>query len=117
MFTVTRTAAQSFLVLAGLQLNYQIAFLAMMAFFAIESSADVWRVLLALREAKTLEELVITSKFLRADLRKHPLTTTLQPTNVYEDLTRDAFVVGMVFVTQTLLIGFVVSSMSLYSRT
>lgn len=109
MFTCTRTAAQSFLVLAGLQLNYRVAFLAMVGFFTFESSFDSLRVFLALRESKSLDDLVITSKFLKADLRKHPLSTTLTPSNVYEDLTRDVFVVGMVFVTQTLLISFVVS--------
>jgi hypothetical protein len=33
----------------------------------------------------------------------------LQPTNVYEDIGRDATVVAMVFITQCLLIAFVVS--------
>ena len=113
LFTCIRFAAQSFLVLAGLQLNYRIAFLATLGFFGLESSFDTLRVLLGLRDANSFQELVITSKFLKADIRKHPLTTTLTPSNVYEDLTRDSFIVGMVFATQTMLIGFVVSQVEL----
>ncbi|CAB9501412.1 expressed unknown protein [Seminavis robusta] len=107
LFTCVRMAAQSFLFLAGIQLNYTGAFFGILGVFTVESFCDPLRVLLCFREAVFIDDLVVTSKFLRADLRKHPLTTTLQPHNVYEDLTRDSFIVGMVFATQVLLIGFV----------
>jgi len=108
LFTCIRKAAKAFVFLAGLQINYQWAFLGILVFFTIESCLDPLRVLLCYCEATHIDDLVVTSKFLRAQLKKNQDVTTLQPTNVYEDMTRGGFVVGMIFVTQVILIGFVV---------
>ena len=114
-FTCIRMAAQSFLFLGGLQLSYQLAFLGILVVFTLESCCDSLRVLLCYRDVVDIRDLVVTSKFLRAELRHYPVTTTLVPSNVYEDLTRGGFVVAMVFLTQVLLIGFVVSGHTILS--
>jgi hypothetical protein len=106
-FTIIKLAAQSFLFLGGLQLNYEAAFSAMLGYFALESCADSLRVILAFRESTDSNDCVVTSRSLRTQLKNK--TMVLQPTNVYEDIGRDATVVAMVFITQCLLIAFVVS--------
>jgi hypothetical protein len=106
-YTIVKMAAQSFLFLGGLQLNYEATFSTMLGFFALESCADSLRVILAFREAETTSDCIVTSKSLRTHLNNK--TMTLQPTNVYEDIGRDAVIVIMVFITQCLLIAFVVS--------
>lgn len=108
LYTIAKMASQSFIFLGGLQMNYRLTFSIMLAFFALESSCDSLRILLSFREANSLDDVVVTSKEMRTELRRHPLTI-LQPNNVYEDLTRKSLIVGMVFVTQAILISFVVT--------
>jgi hypothetical protein len=108
VYTIVKMAAQSFLFLGGLQLNYEAAFSAMLGYFALESCADSLRVVLAFREAHDASDCVVTSKSLRTQLDDK--TRILQPTNVYEDIGRDTTIVAMVFITQCLLIAFVVSA-------
>jgi hypothetical protein len=107
-FTIIKLAAQSFLFLGGLQLNYEAAFSAMLGYFALESCADSLRVILAFRDAHDASDCIVTSKSLRSQLNN--TTMILQPTNVYEDIGRDTTIVAMVFITQCLLIAFVVST-------
>jgi hypothetical protein len=90
-----------------LQLNYEATFSTMLGFFALESCADSLRVILAFRDSHDASDCVVTSRSLRSQLKNK--TMILQPTNVYEDIGRDTTVVTMVFITQCLLIGFVVS--------
>jgi hypothetical protein len=106
-YTIVKMAAQSFLFLGGLQLNYTAAFSAMLGYFALESCADSFRVVLAFHEAHDFSDCIVTSKSLRRELNNK--TMTLQPTNVYEDVGRDTTIVTMVFITQFILIAFVVS--------
>lgn len=105
-YAIVKMAAQSFLFLGGLQLDFRVAFFAMLGFFALESTADSLRVLLAFNEAHDFSDCVVTSNSLRRQMKK--TTMTLQPTNVYEDVGRDMTIVVMVFITQFLLITFVV---------
>jgi hypothetical protein len=108
-YTIVKMAAQSFLFLGGLQLNYEAAFSAMLGNFGLESCADSLRVILAFREAHDASDCIVTSRSLRTQLNSK--TMTLQPTNVYEDIGRDKLIVAMmVFITQCLLIAFVVSA-------
>jgi hypothetical protein len=107
IYTIIKMAAQSFLFLGGLQLNYEATFSTMLVFFALESCADSLRVILAFREAHDASDCIVTSRSLRSQLNNK--TMTLQPTNVYEDIGRDATIIVMVFITQSLLIAFVVS--------
>jgi hypothetical protein len=107
-FTMTKMAGHSFLFLGGLQLNFRATFVAMLGYFALESCFDSARVILAFREAKGFDDLVVTSSSIRQKMRTR--STTLQPTNVYEDLSREKTIVIMVFITQCLLIAFVVRS-------
>ena len=105
-YTIIKMAAQSFLFLGGLQLNYQAAFTAVLIAFTVESFGDSVRVLLAFGGYSSLKELVVTSK----DLQKVTQgTAQLKPSNVYEDITRKRSVVFMVFATQCILIAFVVT--------
>lgn len=107
LFTCIKMASQSFIFLGGLQLNYRLAFSVILAVFAFESCFDSLRVLLCFWESKSLDNVQVVSRSVRTELRKHPLTV-LQPSNVYEDLTRGSVIVGMVFATQCILISFVV---------
>lgn len=106
-YTIFKTTAQSFLFLAGIQLNYETAFIVMLAYFAFESSLDAFRTLLSVVEYQDFNDLVVTSNRLRNQIKK--TNTQLTPSNVYEDLSRDSHIVVMVFVTQALLISFVAS--------
>jgi hypothetical protein len=105
-YTIIKMAAQSFLFLGGLQLNYEAAFAAILAVFGLESFGDSVRVLLAFGGYSSIKELVVTSN----DLRKVTQgVAQLKPSNVYEDISRRRSVVMMVFATQCILIAFVVT--------
>jgi len=106
-YIIIKMAAQSFIFLGGIQLNYALAFGLMLVIFALESTLDVIRILLALSEVDSLGDLVVTGTNLRTKLRQ--ASAELKPKSVYEDTTRSPSIVGMVFVTQCLLISFVVS--------
>lgn len=112
-YTIAKLAAQSFLFLAGIQLNYGMSFLVMLLYFTFESSLDTWRTMLSFFEYKDFDDLVVTSNSMRSQIKK--TSTQLTPTNVYEDLSRDQYIVIMVFVTQSILISFVVSCLLLLS--
>ena len=99
--------AQSFLFLGGLQINYRLTLFVMLGWFAVESSADSVRVLIAVSEAQSLKELIVFSSATRSQLRNP--TTTLEPHNVYEDMGHSRVVLWLVFLTQAILIAFVVS--------
>lgn len=104
-FTVLKFATQSFYFLGALQINYQIAFIIMLVFFALESFLDALRILIAFFEATSLADYTAVSRSIK---RKARNKTQLDPTNVYEDLTRERTVVAMVFITQGILISFIV---------
>jgi hypothetical protein len=106
-YAIVKMAAQSFLFLGGLQLNYDAGLYALLGYFALESCGDSFGVLLALYEAHDLSDVIVTSKNVRRELNSK--TMTLQPNNVYEDVGCDLNVVSMVFVTQSILIVFIVS--------
>jgi hypothetical protein len=108
-YVVVKMGAQSFLFLGGLQIDYQLTFSVMLGYFAFESCGDSLRVLIALNEATSVSDLVVASSGIRSQIRQNK-TAQLKPTNVYEDLSRNKTVVFMVFVTQCVLISFVVSS-------
>jgi hypothetical protein len=107
VYAIVKMAAQSFLFLGGLQLNYTVGLYAMFAYFAFESCGDSFGVILAFYEANDFSDVVVTSNSVRKELNAK--TMTLQPTNVYEDVGRDLNIVTMVFITQLILISFVVS--------
>jgi hypothetical protein len=108
-YVVVKMAAQSFLFLGGLQLDYQLTFSVMLGYFAFESCGDSLRVIIAFNEGTSISDLVVASSGIKSQIRQNT-TTQLKPTNVYEDLSRNKTVVFMVFVTQCVLISFVVSS-------
>ena len=105
-YTTVSYGASSFLFLGAMQINYEWTLLAMLAFYMITSLGETVRVLLALSHANSLADIVVTSGFLASKLRT--VATELRPSNVYEDLGRGKTIVLMVFVTQIILISFVV---------
>jgi hypothetical protein len=109
-YTVTKIAAQSFLFLAGIQLNYELAFIIMLFWFGFESSLDGFRILLSFTEYRDFDDLVVTSDSMRKQIKK--TSSQLTPGNVYEDLSREPYIVIMVFLTQGILISFVVRAFS-----
>ena len=108
-YTIIKITAQSVMFLGGIQLDYHTAFFVMVLFFTFESSLDTLRTLLVVYEHSSTKDLITTSARTMAEIDFESKVTQLHPTNVYEDLSRVRYVVFMVFVTQTLLISFVVS--------
>jgi hypothetical protein len=106
LYTTISYGASSFLFLGAIQLNYQWTLLGMLVFYTFTSLGETVRVLLALSHANSLADIVVTSGFLASKLRT--VSTELKPANVYEDLGRGTTIVLMVFVTQIILISFVV---------
>ena len=106
-YTVASFAAFSFLFLGGLQLSYQTTFISMIIVYAVVSLGDCLRIILAFASANSLKDVVQTSSIVHSKLRS--VQATLSPSNVYEDLGRGKTIVVMVFITQVLLIAFVVS--------
>ena len=111
-YTVVSFGAFSFLFLGGIQLSYQTTLVAMLIVYAVASFGDSARILLAVKSATSLQDVVQTSSIVHSSLRKkqqqQQATTKLNPSNVYEDLGRGKTIVIMVFVTQCILISFVV---------
>jgi len=115
-FAVLRLCAKSFLFLGLLQIDYHFGFKSMMGVLAVESSLDSIRVLLAYRNCKSLRDSTVST----SEEEAHDIhaTTQLEPTNVYEDLTRPRSIAVMVFLVQSLLIGIVMyDSYSTTTRT
>lgn len=114
VYTITKMCAQSFLFLGGIQHDYQLTFSVMLGFFALESTLDSWRILLAFQGAHSLSDVVLASTSLAYTVKgnkeksMHREMVQLKPSNVYADLSRDKLVVIMVFLTQVILIAFVV---------
>lgn len=103
-FAVARLVTKSLFFLGLLQTNYHLGFLIMMGILILESSLDVTRVLLAYWNCKSLQDVRATSEEEAKDIAA---STQLEPTNVYEDLTRPRTIAVMVFLVQSLLIGIV----------
>jgi hypothetical protein len=105
-YTIVSFAAFSFLFLGGLQLAYQTTFVAMIIVYIVVSCGDSLRIVLAMLNANSLADVIQTSSIVHSKLRAPK--AVLNPSNVYEDLGRGATIVNMVFITQVLLIAFVV---------
>ena len=108
LYTIVKLTGESFVFLGALQLDYQLTFSVMLGFFTLVSAIDSLRVLIAFGETNSIADFVAVSSRLAHKLKSRP-ATQLKPTNVYEDLSREKFIVVMVFITQVLLITFVVS--------
>jgi hypothetical protein len=103
-FATLRLCTKSFFFLALLQMNFHKGFWIMWIFLILESSLDTIRVLLAYRNCGSINKITALSDEEAHDMRS---TTTLSPTNVYEDLTRPKSIAIMVFLVQGMLIGLV----------
>lgn len=105
-YVIVSFGAVSFLFLGGIQLDYKWTLLAMIILYTVSALGETVRVLLALSSSRSLADVVVTSGYLASKLRG--VTTDLNPSNVYEDLGRGKTIVIMVFITQVILIAFVV---------
>jgi hypothetical protein len=136
-FAILRIYGKSLLFLALMQVNYQKGLIAMMVLLVVlESSLDVIRVILAYRNCSQASAVVVVAvedgEALEAEddttdsTRGVNNTTTttntksrametestsqpqqLEPTNVYEDLTRPQSIAILVFLTQIMLVSMV----------
>lgn len=104
-FAIFRLCTINLIFLGFLQMNYQLGFLIMLGFLVVESSLDTIRVWLAYRNCRSLRSLSVISDDEAYVLQE---ATKLEPTNVYEDLTRPRAIAFMVFLVQALLIGLVI---------
>jgi hypothetical protein len=107
LYVIVSFSAVSFLFLGGIQLDYEMTLVAMIAFYSVTSLGESLRVYLAYKDANSLEDVVHTSAIVQSTL--HNVSMDLNPSNVYEDLGRGKTIILMTFVTQLILIAFVVS--------
>jgi hypothetical protein len=105
-FATLRVSTKGFFILSVCQYNFHLGFWIMIGMLVIESSLDTLRVLLAYWRCKSVKSVVAIVDEEARDLRS-TVATTLEPTNVYEDLTRPQAIGVMVFVTQVFLITLV----------
>jgi len=112
-FVMVTYSAVSFLFLGGLQVTFDYTLLAMVTIYALSSSLESVRIILAYYSVgdKDQDDLKISSESMRSKFNKHLGTNELKPANVYEDLGRNITIVTMVFITQVVLISFVCSDM------
>lgn len=103
-FATLKLLSKSLLFLGLLQMHFHRGFWIMWLILIVESSLDTVRVVLAYYNCGSLAKVSALSDEEAKDMRA---TTTLDPTNVYEDLTRPKSIAVMVFLVQTLLIGLV----------
>jgi hypothetical protein len=107
LYVIVSFSAVSFLFLGGIQLNYEMTLVAMIASYSVTSLGESLRVYLAYKNANSLKDVVHTSAIVQSTL--HNVSMDLNPSNVYEDLGRGITIILMTFVTQLILIAFVVS--------
>lgn len=115
LFAMVTYTAVSFLILWGIQLNYQIALKVMFCFYFVASSMESIRVILAYKSVDFNDEghgeLVFSSELMHDTFDKFK-EKLLEPKNVYEDMGRKLYLVCMIFVTQVILISFVCIDMT-----
>jgi hypothetical protein len=116
MYIIVSFSAVSFLFLGGTQLDYQTTVAIMILYYAVTSFGESLWVYLAYRDATCLQDVVHTSAVMQSSLRnvtqsslRNP-SVELKPTNVYEDLGRGRAIVIIIFITQCVLVSFVVST-------
>jgi hypothetical protein len=107
LYVIVSFSAVSFLFLGGIQLDYEMTLVAMIASYSVTSLGESLRVYLAYKNANSLKDVVHTSAIVQSTL--HNVSMDLNPSNVYEDLGRGITIILMTFVTQLILIAFVVS--------
>ena len=79
-YVIVSYAATSFLFLGGLQLDYEWTLFAMIIVYCVTSLGEVIRVMLAFRNTKSLETLVVTSDLIAAKIRG--ASTDFKPSKV-----------------------------------
>jgi len=104
-FAMLRLSTKALLFLGFMQWNFQTGFLLMLICLIVESSLDSIRVYLAYRNCSSLSSVSVIADDEAHDIRD--AANQLEPTNVYEDLTRPRSIAVLVFLTQVLLIGLV----------
>jgi len=102
-------SAVSFLFLGVLQQNWNIGLIVMLAYYVFKACLETFRILLGYWSANDLSDVIEPSKRLKSELQ---ISSELQPKNMYEDLSRGALSVGMVFVSQSVLIAMVISTLT-----
>jgi hypothetical protein len=113
-YALVSFVAASFLFLGGFQLHFKWTLLAMILTYTVTSVGETASVILAVRNTPSSKELIVTSDTMGSRMRN--LKAELNPTSVYEDLGRDKTIVLMVFITQVILIVFVVRSLCEWSK-
>lgn len=113
-YTCLRLTSQAMLLLGGYQLDYRKTFMFMIFYYTALSFSESMRVVLSLAEHQNLGDLVLVNKREKAatrtalkDRSEGLSKISLVATNVYEDLSRNMWIVTMVFITQATLISLV----------
>ena len=114
LFTILRMMSQGFLLLGGFQIDYHTTLLVLLGIYFFISLRDTFRVLVAYHANKKVDDYVVVSKRQEQIVVQSKQANNksswieLKTKNIYENLSRDFVVVAMVFVTQALLIAFVI---------
>ena len=108
-YVMVSFGAASFMFLGGVQLAYRWTLMAMFIVYNISALAESMLVLLAYWSSRSLSDLVVTTGYVASQLRG--ASSVLNPSSVYEDVARGNTIVIMVFITQVILISFVVRNL------
>jgi len=117
-YTVMSNFAIQFLFLGGFQLSYTMTYQILMLVMGVTALGELIRIYLAYRQYDSLRDLVVTYK-IRNKKEKMTLDNTninqynraivdYTPDNVYQNLSRNAAMITVVFLSQAILISFVV---------
>ena len=117
---MTSFAATSFIFLGCIQLSYHWSLIGMIIVYSLSTFAQTFKILLAYWETENMKDFIPSSGTMASNLklvallaRSNPKSdvknsSAIHPQTVYEDLGRDIKIVLMVFLTQALMIAFVV---------
>lgn len=113
-------AATSFIFLGCIQINYHWSLIGMIIVYSLTSLAQTLKILLAYWETDNMKDFIPSSGTMASNLKLVALlaefnpksdvknSSAIHPQTVYEDLGRNLKIVLMVFLTQALMIAFVV---------
>mmetsp|Transcript_52779 Transcript_52779/g.63609 ORF Transcript_52779/g.63609 Transcript_52779/m.63609 type:complete len:155 (+) Transcript_52779:471-935(+) len=102
-YSVARFTGESFLLLGGFQLNYRTTFVVMSGIYLFFAFGEYFCVLLTVSKFDSLQKAINENK------ERDITLTKLTPKNVYQDFSLNPAITTMVFITQFILIFFVVS--------
>lgn len=121
MYTIFSQTGIAFLFLGFFQTDYTLSQAMLILFYFLVTCLDVVRVYMAYREYTSLNDLVVTANLYRSldpanGATKNRGIFEYDVDNVYQNVSRNALMVLLVFLAQIILTSFVVSSIEYHGR-